>query len=254
MDLLRRGEPNPLAIPLYQPGLPALRVENNVVRVPLGVALEAVGFGPFFITGNHFSSGGTVPVDLGSLLEAEATLQQTNQARASVLGAMTVLILNLGLAVEFDNPGGAYSSTYLYAKQSSGKITGSSLASSSSGAVHFTNNICQLETRASGATGFASVEILSLDQLTFSNNHCWLDGPGTAPMDALLFSLSLNACGNRFQELVGSVLVSGLTFGLCNITAQNISTFCLFPEGGQVVSSGNLVLDPLLCPDFAFGR
>jgi hypothetical protein len=245
---------NPFAIPTYQPGLPALRVENNVVRVPLGVALEAFGFGPFFITGNHFSSGGTVPVDSGSLLEAEVTLQQANRARASVLGAMTVLILNLGLAVEFDNPGGAYSSTYLYAKQSPGKISASSLASSSSGAVHFTNNICQLETRASGVTGFASVEILSLDQLTFSNNHCWLDGPGTAPMDALLFSLSLNVSGNRFQESFGSVVASGLTFGLWNITAQNISTFCLFPLGGQVISSGNLVLDPQLCPEFAIGR
>ncbi len=245
---------NPFAPPVYQPGLPALRVENNVVRVALGVALEAVGFGPFSVTGNHLSSGGTVPVVSANLLEGEAAFQPAGRAQASVLGALTVLILNLGLAVEFDNPGGGYSSTYLYAKQSSGIATGSSLASSSSGAVQFTNNICQLETRASGATGFASVEILTLDHLTFSNNHCWLDGAGTAVMDALLFSISLNASGNRFQESVGSVLVSGLTFALWNITTQNISTFCLFPEGGQVVSSGNLILVPSLCPEFAPGR
>jgi Family of unknown function (DUF6519) len=245
---------NPFAPPVYQPGLPALLVENNVVRVPLGVALEVVGFGPFFITGNHLSSGGTVPVVSANLLEGEATFQPAGRAQASVLGALTVLILNLGLAVEFDNPGGGFSSTYLYAKQSSGNATGSSLASSSSGAVLFTNNICQLETRASGATGFASVEILTLDHLTFSNNHCWLDGPSTAVMDALLFSISLNASGNRFQESVGSVLVSGLTFALWNITTQNISTFCLFPEGFQVISTGNLILVPALCPEFAPGR
>jgi hypothetical protein len=245
---------NPFAPPIYQPGLPALRVENNVVRVPLGVALEAVGFGPFSILGNHLSSGGTVPVVSTTLLEAEATLQPAGGAQASVLGALTVFILNLGLAVEFDNPGGGYSNAYLYAKQSSGNVAGSSLASSSSGAVLFTNNICQLETRASGATGFASVEILTLDHLTFSNNHCWLDGSGTALMDALLFSVSLNASGNRFQESVGSVLVSGLTFAVWNITTQNISTFCLFPEGAQVISSGNLILVPSLCPQFAHGQ
>src|SRR5260370_31856573 len=30
--------------PYYQPGMPALRVENNVVRVPLCVTLYAVGY------------------------------------------------------------------------------------------------------------------------------------------------------------------------------------------------------------------
>ena len=72
---------NPLA-PVYQPGLPALRIENNVVRVPLGVALEAVGFGPFSIVGNHLSTGGTVSVGSDQQFFSEAGVQQTSQASA----------------------------------------------------------------------------------------------------------------------------------------------------------------------------
>ena len=237
---------NPLA-PIYQPGLPALRVENNVVRVPLGVALEAVGFGTFSITGNHLSSGGTISV--GSAVPAGTTGLQTNP-----LDALTVLILNLGLAIEFD-PAVNYSKLYQYGKQSALQVADNALANSSSGAVLFTNNICQLEARASGATGFASVEILSLDHVIFSNNHCWLDGGAafTAWLDALLLCTSLNACGNRFQESLGSVLASGLTYALLNITTQNISTYCLFPEGpaGWVISSSNLMVE---CAEFKPGQ
>jgi hypothetical protein len=170
------------------------------------------------------------------------------------LGALSVLIINLGLAVELDVAVN-YSGMLQYSKQSAFKAANNVLAGSSSGAVLFTNNICQLESRASGVTGLASVEIFSLDHVIFSNDHCWLDGGSTftAWMDALLFSLTLNASGNRFQESVGSVLASGFTFAIGNITTQNISTFCLFPEGpaGWVISSNNLMFD---CAEFKPGQ
>ncbi|MCU1252355.1 MAG: hypothetical protein JWQ49_5384 [Edaphobacter sp.] len=44
----------------FEPGLPALRVEENVVRVALGQAFVAIGFGPFAISNNHFTCGGTI--------------------------------------------------------------------------------------------------------------------------------------------------------------------------------------------------
>jgi hypothetical protein len=233
------GAEGQLAPPVYQPGLPALRIESNVVRVPLGVALAALGFGPFAIVGNHLSSGGT--------------LDATTDPTAAFEGALTVLVMNLGLAIEFDPPGTTYGS-YFY-NESPLVVSDNLLSPSSSGAVLFANNLCQLETRASAATGFASVEILSLDHLIFSNNHCWLDGPGggslTAFMDVLLFSLSLHAGGNRFQEAVGSVWISGYTYGVKNITAQNIATYCLFAEGptGGVIGTPNLIGDSTLCPE-----
>ena len=237
------GSDNPLTPPIYQPGLPALRVENNVVRVPLGRALEAVGYGPFSIVANQLSSGGTV---------ASGGTAAAGTDTASLTGVLTVLILNLGLAIEFDNQRGSYAGIYEYAHRAALQAADHALAGSSSGAVLFTNNICQLETRASGAQGFASVTILSLDHLIFSDNHCWLDGPAnTALMDALLLSFSLHACGNRFQESVGSVTISGFTFALLNITAHNIATYCLFAQGipRLLIDDRNLVIDPTLCPD-----
>jgi hypothetical protein len=76
----------PAAIsPAFEPGVPALRIENNTVRVACGMALEAVGLGPFSILGNHLATGGPVPVSG----EAIAT---------------TVLLLNLGRPIEFDQP------------------------------------------------------------------------------------------------------------------------------------------------------
>jgi hypothetical protein len=231
-----------LVPPVYQPGVPALRVENNVVRVPLGLALDATGYGPFSILGNHFTSGGTLPA--------------ANDPTESVLGALTVLIVNLGRMVELDLPPAGFSYYWRYWKRLPPlKVADSALATSSSGAVLFANNICQLEARASGAAGFASVFILSLDQLTFSNNHCWLDAPATTPrvgLDAFLLSPSLNVCGNRFQEAAGSVYVSGVTFGPLNITAQNISTYCLFvwpPATPTVIGANNVEIDTYLCPE-----
>jgi len=224
---------NVLAAPIYEPNLPALRVEHNVVRVALGKALEAYGFGPFSIVNNHLSSGGTI------LLEGTAT-------------ALTVLILNLGVAIEVASAAAGYTKMYQSASESGVAVGRNALSNSTSGAVLFTNNICQLEANASRQRGITSVAILSLDHLIFSSNHCWLDGPErTADLDALLFASSIQVLGNRFQEASDAVIGSGITFGLLNITTQNISSYCLSATGvaGFVVKSNNLVINSTLCPD-----
>ncbi|MGD0830502.1 MAG: DUF6519 domain-containing protein [Terracidiphilus sp.] len=212
--------------PLYQPGLPALRIDQNVVRLPLGGALDVLGYGPFSITGNHFATGGTVP--------APASTTTT---------ALTVTIVNLGAEIELDTP---TTFTGLWGTASnptppSMQVVDNSLSNSTSGMILFANNQCQLETRASGATGFASLAIVTKDNLIYANNLTWMDGVGTVPipgtpfsitalMDVFLLGASINVSNNRFQEGPNSVLFSGMTAALANITTGNISTFCLFSQ------------------------
>ena len=241
-----------ISAPIYQPGLPALRIENNVVRVPLGLALEVLGVGPFAIANNHFSSGGTIRVSTDSNLGISSTgAPEATSGGQTTETFLTVLIANLGAAIEVDTPGAKFSNLFNNGSQSSLQVAENALSNSSSGAVHFTNNICQLESRASRIKGMISVAILSLDHLTFTNNHCWLDGPLTAAMDAFLLAGSLHVTSNRFQEAAGSVLISGVTFGLSNITTQNISTYCLLAGGvpALTIKTPNVVFSTALCPD-----
>ncbi|WP_429291480.1 DUF6519 domain-containing protein [Paraburkholderia sp. CI3] len=226
---------------IYEPGLPALRVEQNVVRIGLGQALLAIGFGPFAISNNHFSCGGMVggrdfPI------------------------AQTVLILNLGAAIETENSL-KMMDIYNYATQKStgtnpymyrgGGLARSAFAASSNGTVLFSDNICQLEARASREPSVTSIAIMSVDHLNFTGNHSWVDAVATdAFFDAVLVAGSVNVTNNRFQESPQSVVVSGLTAGVVNITSQNISTFCLVVDGtpGFTINQSNLALISMALP------
>ncbi len=120
--------------PAFEPGLPALRIDNNVVRVPAGLALEAVGLGPFSILGNHFATGGPTRIS-GSL------------------PATTVLLLNIGAAIEFDQAFYKYAELYATKQASASHFSPATLAASTNGTVLFAKNVCQLEARASGQRG-----------------------------------------------------------------------------------------------------
>ncbi len=117
----------------------------------------------------------------------------------------------------------------------------------SSGTVLFTNNICQLETRASRQRGHASVVIARFDHILFANNHCWVDSSTPcAALDAFLIAVTLQVNSNRFQEARGSVAASGFTFGLMNITTANLSTYQLFPLAivpAMMMNANNLSLN-----------
>ncbi|MDW5265450.1 MULTISPECIES: DUF6519 domain-containing protein [Acidobacteriaceae] len=208
---------------LFEPGLPALRVEENVVRVALGQAFVALGLGPFAISNNHFTCGGTI------------------RGRGTPM-AQTVLILNLGTAIEAaatTRPSGVNSGLAGYAVAESAPT----LSASSNGTVLFTNNICQLEARADRQRSITSVTIISTDNLIFSNNQLWFDSATIdAFFDAFLAAGTLTATGNRFQESAASVYLSGLTVAPFNITTQNISTFCLLVSGANQINTSNLAI------------
>ena len=185
--------------PAYVPGDSALRIENNTVRVAFGLALYAVGTGPFSILGNHFSTGGTVSIDVAGRKE----LDFKSPALADVgtlSAALTVSILNLGLALEAI--GLIESFAAIYATRD--KITEASADSVAvtNGTVMFSNNICQLMAQLNFAKGLSSVGILTLDQLMFTNNQLWINGRGTiCAVNALLLGFSVQAVANRLQEI-----------------------------------------------------
>jgi hypothetical protein len=207
----------------FEPGLPALRVEENVVRVALGQAFVAIGFGPFAISNNHFTCGGTI---LGR----------------GVSIAQTVLILNLGTAIEAaatTRPTGLNNGLADFAVAAPPPT----FSASSSGTVLFTNNVCQLEARLDRQRSLTSVTIISTDNLIFSNNQVWFESATLdAFFDALLAAGTLTATSNRFQESAASVFFSGITVAPFNITTQNISTFCLLVEGANKVDTPNLAI------------
>jgi hypothetical protein len=231
--------------PIYEPGLPALRVEENVVRVALGLALVALGLGPFEIADNNFACGGAVRGSTAHPL------------------AQTVLIANLGTAIEAAAQT-TYSATYGIAKGVSGAVSpytfgGAAIAErafaiSQNGTVLFNSNICQLETRVDRQASVTSVCILSRDHVTFTGNHCWVDAPlgdnSLVLTDALVVAGTVNVTSNRFQESQSAVKVSGMIIGVANVTTQNISTYCLLIKGlaALTINAPNVALVNAVSP------
>jgi Family of unknown function (DUF6519) len=215
--------------PDYAPGFSALRIENNTVRVAFGLALHAVGTGPFSILGNHFSTGGTVSVDSAALREFDLNSPALADV-GTMSGALTVSIVNLGLALEaFDL---IESFTNLYAANDTFTSESTNSLAVTNGTVMFSNNICQLMAQLNSARGVSSVAILTLDHLMFTNNQLWINGPrSTSYFDALLFGISVQAVANRLQESTGAVIDSGFSFGVMNVTSQNVSTYCFLSKG-----------------------
>ncbi len=214
-----------LAASLYQPGLPAVRVEHNVVQVAVGEALEIVGVGPFSVTNNSLSSGGTMSL-------------------RGISTALTALVLNFGAALG-GNESTLFSgllSSLTSSRQASGRTTP---GAPSNGAVIFTNNTCQLETRAGYQGGFASVFVGTLDHALFGDNLCWVDGLRTcAEVDALVLGRTVQVTSNHFQESGISVAGSCTSIGLANITSQNISdnTVSVLAPTATQIDSQNLVV------------
>jgi len=219
-----------LVAPVYQPGVPAVRVEDNVVQVAAGLALEIVGLGPFSVVNNSLSSGGTVTVE-------------------GTPPAVTVLIANFGAALGVSQSR-LFSDVYTYATTGLRGSTRTTSAPPSSGAVIFTNNVCQLEMRAAYQTGVASVLVGSVDHVLFGDNLCWVDGARVSiAFDALVLARTVQVTSNRFQEnfLDIKTFISCLSAGgPANITTQNISdhTIIALPLASTLVVNSQNVIAP----------
>jgi hypothetical protein len=235
-------------VPLFQPGTPALRIEENVVRVALGQALHASGAGPFAISDNHFATGGSVAVN------DDVYRGRFEDTFGDAPNALTVLVVNFGFAIE--------ALTYSFSQMTQGGLAGergdSFLSAPSSGAVLFSNNVCQFEGRGSRARGLCSVGVLSLDHLLFTGNHLWFDSPRLSAMaDAMLVAVSMNATSNRFQEASGyPVFLSAATLAALNMTTNNIATYCIVADAPLIGGVKHLHKTPnieLLCSEDLWG-
>jgi Family of unknown function (DUF6519) len=243
---------------LYVSGIPALRIVDNTVRVAFGLALYVSGVGPFSILGNNFATGGAVTYnsDLGEIDRAEY-FTGAEFSESITFTPLTVMIFDRGCSIELGDVFyfllNKYSSLFESADSSvASMLTGMEEAlTNSNGTVLFANNICQLTADVSRVRGGVSVVVLSLDHINFTGNELWINGGrGTALLDAALAGITLQTTSNRFQEALGSVKYSGLSFGVANTTANNIATYCffafpLFLKWWQYI--GNTILIPALC-------
>jgi len=235
--------------PIYEPGLPALRIQENVVRVAIGLALEAFGYGSFSIVNNHFSSGGPVNTSANRLITQDFLAPSRNAK--SYTDPLLIAILNLGLAIEDVNQGDGFAAAYQ--NRTNAEVGAARrLANASSGAVLFTSNVCQLEAWASRVSGIGSVNILSYDSVLFTSNQLWVDAPPlTALVDALLLGATMQMSDNRLQECqYYPVIASGLSVGIANVTSSNIATYCIkaLAPAVYLINTPNVILWPFLCP------
>jgi hypothetical protein len=232
------------SIPLSN-GVPAIKIHENIVSVPLGQALSLIALGPVSVVGNQFTSLG---------------ISQQFSSLSLIAGA--VLIFNLGLSNELwlqalsfrsvkqgtINPSGNLSSSYLSNSNAAEARAGLDdfrlgryLAN---GNVLFSNNQCQLNLLERG-TSFAltSILIFSLDDIGFHCNQCDCDlFDDFVFVHAFLFGISLRASDNRFKEGLLNALLSAMTFGWLNATTDNESTHCLLIRGRLILNKHNLVL------------
>lgn len=235
------GISNNLSAP-FSNGVPAIKIHENIVSVPLGQALSLVALGPVSVVGNQLTSLGMV-------------MQQTSPT----FFAATVMIFNLGLSNELwlqalsflvvqqgqintpKQPGAVDANGNLVQAGLDDERLGQYLAN---GNVLFTNNQCQLNLLEKGLSiALTSILILSLDDIGFHNNQCDCDlFDDFVFSQALLFGMSVRASDNRFKEPLLNALYSASTFGWINMTTDNQATHCLLIRGRLFLDKQNIIL------------
>lgn len=224
-------------------GVPALKVQENIVSAPLGRALTAVALGPVSVVGNQFTSREIEPAD--------------------IIRIATVLIINLGHSI--DDPKALKSFKTLKKGQREQPDAAMSIERGLSsppqllnGSVLFTSNQCMLQSvefrgillRATGRVGEfdfgASIAIVTFDDIGFHDNQCeCLLAESRLLTDVgLLGLMSVRASDNRFKEIPHRVASSAITLGRLNMTTDNQATHCLLIAGPPAtkVNTPNTIL------------
>lgn len=246
---------------LRQDGVPAARVQDNVVVAFQGRALEILALGPVSVEGNQLTAKGSafmrqVPVPgttatttnaFGSASQA-AKVPLKNRASTSnpllafldALGGSAVWIFNLGVSNEI----------YLQLFGLSGLFLLDDLPTTEAaenvddprffvgGNVLFNDNQVVLDALGPVVTlSFSSVFLGSLDDVSMNANQCDCDlARDFVLTNALTFGWSQRMADNRFKEGLLNALLSGVSLALMNTTTDNQGTHCFFPVGARSVS------------------
>jgi hypothetical protein len=218
------------ALPPEATGVPALRLEENIVSSPFGRALTVIALGPVSVADNQFTSGAV-------LIKENPTL----------LDAATVFILDLGISNELYFQ--ALSFSAMHRNPSEPTFQRSGLGPRLvNGNVLFNDNQCSLDLlEPASRPAVSSITILSLDDIAFQENQCdcnlWRDD--FVFIHALLGAPSLRVTANRFKEGLFSAILSGMTVGLLNETAHNQATHCLLaiaPPAALIAGPNQIVI------------
>lgn len=241
---------NPLARFIVQSpvslGLPAVKIHDNIVSVPLGPALVVTAAGPVAVTDNHFTSLGIVArPDSVSLLPATVDIQSlgvSDELRYQLLSYVGIQRNQVAAPIGAERFEGSDAAVQ---PGLGGVPLGRYLAN---GNVLFCDNQCELNLlevpKGSAAT---SIRITSLDDIGFHQNQCDCDlADDFVHMQAYLNAITVRATGNRFKESLGRAALSASTLGFLNTTTDNQSTHCLLVVGTRVVKHSNLVLQEAL--------
>ncbi|PYV17187.1 MAG: hypothetical protein DMG07_06390 [Acidobacteria bacterium] len=229
-----------------QSDVPALRVHDNIVVAPLGLALSATVLGATSVVANQFVSQGVGPTRLEAFQAyAVGAVSINNLGRTFETAGYTAGYANIGKGnyqpdAGYSFTGGAFTlSRGAAGLKAVNRILGGGL-------VLFAANQVTLDLIEAGATfGGAAILIVSLDDVGF------LDNQATAQLaddfllvNTVLFGSSVRASDNRWQEPVARALYSALTFGFMNVTAQNTATHCIvaFAPPKLLVSGPNVIL------------
>jgi hypothetical protein len=218
-----------------QNGVPALKVHDNTVSVPLGQALTVKALGPVSVQGNQFTSRGMVV-----------------RSTSPTFFASTVAIVNLGVSNEFGLQ------LLQFSAIKNGQLTqGTAPAVNNdamtigqpgfeaiqpgrivaNGNVMFCNNQCVLDLlEVEQSVSVSSIFIITLDDIGFHSNQCDCSLSADFVLaQAILFGPSVRASDNRFKETLLRAAWSLVSLGVVNTTTDNQSTHCLLVRG---VSTG----------------
>ena len=254
---------------VFENGVPALCLHDNVVSVPAGLALYVVGFGSFSICGNQFatarilSSGdavlpaaGIYIVNTGSCLDALRlyldVIAELDAALAPVISnpeldlavseILTLLLLWLTI-VKLQQM--AEAAKLNLAQLSSWYSAMAGTVGTGPGPVIFSHNRVSVSSGAKVSTARAAtnVYVATFDDVAFQDNQCYVNvPPGLIICDAFLFGFTARVAGNRFQEGFFNVGLSCFAVGLlANISSLNIAPSGMYSSLGlQSVNTGNL--------------
>ena len=258
-----------------QDGVPAARVQDNIVVAQQGRALEILALGPVSVVANQLTAKGSafqrqIPVpgsvtttttttQPGTIIGSAANVPIKNRAATSnpllafldVLGGSAVWIFNLGVSNE----------VYLQLFGLSGLFLLDDLPTTEGadgdddtrlfvgGNVLFNDNQVVFDALGPVTTfSVSSVFLGGLDDISMNANQCDCDLALDAVItNALTFGWSQRMAGNRFKEGFLNALLSGTTLAPMNTTTDNQGTHCFFPVGTPRIShiEGNRSLTQL---------